>query len=268
MRARGGVPMKVHLHTICWNDRPMLDFFFRHYSPLVSRFFIHDDGSDDGSLEYLARRDDVSVEPLIRTDANSFVLSAKHIYDTSWKRSADADWVIVTNLDEHLHHPDMAHYLERCARDGATIIPSLGYQMITQRFPAPDSVLWRDCVMGAPYAMMSKLQMFNPRAVQETNFSPGRHFASFKGDIRFPETDDVANLHYKYLGVAETYARHTAQAQRLGSIDIEKKWGKRYQWTQERLGKDFEAYIAQLVDITGRDHNAAHTEPRWWRKAG
>ncbi|HVZ99248.1 MAG TPA: glycosyltransferase family 2 protein [Caulobacterales bacterium] len=257
---------RVHLHTVCWNDRPMLDFFFRHYEPWVERFFIHDDGSDDGSREYLEARANVAVERLKRTDPNSWVKSAKHIYDTSWKRSRGAaDWVIVTNIDEHLHHADMPRYLAIATERGVTAIPALGYQMIADDFPPTESLLWRDFPMGAPWRNMSKLQIFQPDAIEEINYGPGRHLAEPLGDVRYPERDEVVNLHYKYLGLARTQARHEQQERRLGDVDRAKNWGHKYRWTPDQLGADFETVRAALVDTRGLDHHAAHAEPRWWR---
>ena len=54
--------MRVHLHTVCWNDADRLEFFFRHYEPWVEHFWIH----DDGSLDIIEARPDVTV--LIRGD--------------------------------------------------------------------------------------------------------------------------------------------------------------------------------------------------------
>jgi len=32
--------MQVHLYAICWSERQMLPFFFRHYGGLVNRYVI------------------------------------------------------------------------------------------------------------------------------------------------------------------------------------------------------------------------------------
>ena len=51
--------MRLHLYALCWNEGRMLPYFFRHYRSLVERFFIFDDGSTDGSLEFLRAQPDV-----------------------------------------------------------------------------------------------------------------------------------------------------------------------------------------------------------------
>ena len=258
--------MRVHLHTLCWNDRRMLDYFFRHYEPWVDRFYIFDDHSTDGTLEYLQARSDVVVEPLRRIDPDSWVLSAKHIYDTDWMRSiGEADWVVITNIDEHLHHPAMRRYLAVLKDRGVTVVPALGYQMITESFPPPESVLWRDHTMGAPWRNMSKVGIFRPDCIKAVDFAPGRHHVRLKGEVVFPERDEVLNLHYKYLGIAETHGRHATQAPRLGKVDRAQNWGHKYRWSFEELTADFAAVKAAAVDVSKIDHQQSHTERRWWR---
>lgn len=262
--------MRVHLHTVCWNDAPRLDFFFRHYGPWIDRFFIHDDGSTDGSAERLASRPDVTLRKLERAHPESWVLSAKHIYDTSWQLSrGEADWVVIANIDEHLHHPGMRRYLERMSAQGVTAIPALGFQMIERRTPQADSLLWRDHPHGAPWANMSKLQIFRPDRIASTDYAPGRHRVRFAGEVVLPARDEVLNLHYKYLGLDETFERHRQQAGRLGALDLARRWGHKYLWDRETYEADFEAHAGRAVDISSlTDPHAEHPEPRWWRRPG
>lgn len=259
--------MRVHLHTVCWNDAARLEFFFRHYEPWVEHFFIHDDGSNDGGLEVLQARPDVSVQRLVRSNEDSWVLSAKKIYDTSWVKSrGTADWVVIANIDELLHHPDMLEYLTRMHRSGVTAVPALGYQMIHRDFPVPGSMLWRDYPLGAPWRQMSKVQIFRPDSIQKTDFSPGRHRVELDGLVVYPERDEAVNLHYKYLGLSEVFTRQTEQAKRLGKLDNHQGWGHKYHWRLDELTKDFERFESTIINILEvEDHHENHSEPRWWR---
>lgn len=258
--------MRVHLYALCWNDIHMLPFSFRHYEPWVERFFIFDDGSDDGSLDFLANRVDTQVLPFPRSHPGSLILSAVSLFDQVWKQSRGvADWVVITDLDEHLTHTNMASYLGEQLAAGATAVPALGYQMICDDLPRAGSLLCRDYRMGAPWRQMSKLSIFRPDKIVETNFQPGRHQARPEGDVVFPERDDVINLHYKYLGVAHTHSRHVGARDRLGLEDKANNWGHKYNWSEAELGADFDRMRATLIDVGGVDHHDTHHEPRWWR---
>ena len=246
-----------------------LAFFFRHYAPWVDHFWIHDDGSTDGGLEFLAERDDVTVVPLVRQNADSWILSAKAVYDTSWMQSrTTADWVVVTNIDEHLYHPNMPEYLTRMYKNGVTAIPALGYQMIARNMPPAHSTLFRDVPFGAPWGRMSKLQMFRPNFMRSSDFAPGRHSVRFDGTVVYPRQDEVLNLHYKYLGLDQVICRHAAQAERLKRLDRDKGWGHKYHWPIEDLIQDFEGFEQASIDVHGlTDHHTSHKEFRWWRRS-
>jgi hypothetical protein len=260
--------MRVDLYTLCWNDIAMLDFFFRHYEPWVDRFFIFDDRSDDGTREYLEHHSKVSVATLYRSDAQSWVLSARKFYNTCWLPSrGSADWVVITNIDEHLYHPAMRTYLKRCTESGVTAIPALGYQMISTAFPPSDSVLCCDVRSGAPWHKMSKIDIFNPNAIEAINYGPGRHRARLKGAVFLPDRDEVLNLHYKYLGVDYVAQRHKWQSPRLLEKDKEAGWGHRYFQDTAALERDVAEFSRRCVDVgdRDRDHDQVHTERRWWR---
>jgi Glycosyl transferase family 2 len=98
--------MTVHLYAQCWNDEWMLPFFFRHYDRLVDRYFIYDDGSADGTWGLLRSHPKVEARRFERATPESFVLSEQAFSNECWKGSrGEADWVILTDIDEHLFHP-------------------------------------------------------------------------------------------------------------------------------------------------------------------
>src|SRR6267378_5894592 len=190
--------MRVDLYTLCWNEVDMLGFFFRHYDPWVDRYFIYDDGSSDGSLDVLTQHPKVVLRRFERTNPNSFVLSHQAFHNQVWKESrGQADWVVITALDEHLHlkSSPIGEYLADCAELGVTVIPALGYQMLTNDVPESGEWLCETRTLGAPFADMNKLSIFNPDAIVETGFAVGRHHAQPRGDLRLPARDELMLLH-------------------------------------------------------------------------
>lgn len=261
---------RVELYTQCWNDFDMLPFFFRHYDPFVSRYIIYDDGSDAQTKSYLASHPNVELKSFVRSDPESFVLSEQSLSNECWKASRGrADWVIVTDIDEHLFHPHMANYLQRCMALGVTMIPALGFQMVSDSMPQSDAVLADDCPFGAPWSQMMKLSMFDPNQITEINFALGRHRAQPIGRLSVPAVDEVLLLHYKYLNLSRTFARHLALDAKLGAKDHASGWGHKYSWSCETLAVDWQAFEQDCVDTreyrpaTGKQYPIAP----WWDKS-
>lgn len=265
--------MVVHLFAQCWNDEWMLPFFFRHYDDLVDRYVIYDEWSTDGSWAILQSHPKVEARRFVRAVPDSFALSEQALSNDCWKVSRGlADWVIVTDIDEHLFHPAWHAYLSRCAADGVTAVPALGFQMLSETVPGPGEHLATAYPYGAPWAQMMKLSVFNPAAIAEINFTPGRHRASPLGSVRLPGRDEMLLLHYKYLGFERTRNRHLQLRQGLGRVDAERGWGHKYSWSADELRADWDRVVRSAVDVrtfgSGGEH---HPTPPWWeelREAG
>ena len=257
--------MQVDLYALCWNDADMLPFFFRHYDPLVSRYFIFDDHSSDGSLDLMRAHPNVEVESFVRSDPDSFTLSELSMSNECWKRSrGSADWVIVIDIDEHLFHPDLTEVLMRYKTLGITIVPALGYQMISEKFPRPDARLCEAHPCGAPWNIYSKVALFDPSAITEINYDAGRHHASPMGRVIAPANDELLLLHYKFLGLTRTHARHQQQRGGLRSKDLESGWGYQYCWSEAELRNAWRECARNAIDIHSDAAVVNYPIPRWW----
>jgi hypothetical protein len=258
----------IDLYTICWNEEAMLGFFFRHYDALVDRYVIYDDGSTDATLAILHGHPKVEVRRFERVVPDSYVASAQHLHNSTWKESRDrADWVIITAIDEHLKHANLAAYLQRCKASGVTLIPVVGYQMVSMGFPDPDETLAVTRTIGAPFAKMNKLSIFDPTAIEEANYGSGRHVARPVGRVSYPERDEVLNLHYKYLGIDYLKQRSQLLKTGLGALDRERRWGHEYDSSEAELRQQFDRFRETAVDIAdpARDPANEGVVKKWWR---
>ena len=220
----------------------MLGFFFRHYDELVQRYIIFDDGSNDGSVEILRTHPKVEMRRWQR-DPDSFVLSEQDLSNHCWKESRGrADWVIVLDLDEFLFHSALLDYLSFLKSAAVTVVPALGFQMMSEIFPRPEEQLANTRVHGAPWTQMCKCSVFDPDKIEEINFSPGRHRADPIGRVLAPPRDELLNLHYKYLGFDYVVARHRELRGGMGATDQSKNWGTQVRLVggriAQRLGAD------------------------------
>jgi hypothetical protein len=261
--------MRIHLYTVCLNEMRMLSFFFRHYEPWVTRFVVFDDSSTDGTVDFLRSRPNVEVRAREYSNPESLVLSGKTIRDHCWKESRGiADWVIIVDIDEHLYHyRNIDTYLADCKRDGVTLIPALGYEMLTNDFPAGDEHLASTRTLGVPDSRYSKLRIFNPDAIDEVDFSIGSHTAAPSGHLVLPAEDELSLLHYKHLGIDYALERNSYLQKGRRALDLENNWGYQYAWKRndyEQIRHELARSLVDLRDpsyVSWRDHR----EPRWWR---
>jgi len=262
--------MSTHLYTVSWNEADILGFFFRHYDPWIDRYVIYDNGSEDGTLALLHSHPRVEVRQFEWTNPKSFSLSHRQMQDSVWKESrGDSDWVVITAIDEHLHVPGMSmrDYLEDCRRRNVTLIPAMGYQMVSEEFPSAGERLCETRTFGAPDSDFNKLSIFNPDSISETRFWRGRHRASPVGWLRLPRRDRLLLLHYKHLGFERTFKRYQQLQAGLRTGDLAQKSDWRYFWSHERFLQYWNRLASDALDVStsGMKHWMHHLTSRYWR---
>jgi hypothetical protein len=259
---------EVHLYSVCWNEAEMLGFFFRHYDPWVDRYVILDDGSTDGTLDLLHAHPKVEVRSFERR-SDSFVHAHTELNNHAWKASRGvAAWVVLADVDEHLHHPrvPMADYLDAQRSAGVTLVPGLGFGMVHDRLPPDEGRLVDVARRGRPRAPFNKLGVFDPDAVAETGIGHGRHVASPVGDLRLPARDEVMLCHYKHLGFDRWAARDEELARRRGARDVADGLGIHYYMTAGQR-REFWAALEEESTVLGGPGfvpSEAAKGPFWW----
>lgn len=252
--------MRIHLYANCWNEARMLPYFMRHYNPIVNKFIILDDGSTDGSIEYLKSQDKVK---LIKGDreGTSYIEQSRIFFNQAWKESrAEADWIITCNIDEHIYHKDLALYLHRCLLNGITVLPAQGYEMVSLQFPLTQGKLCDQVRLGAlsdklqgPSGTLTKIMAFNPQVIEDIYFSNGRHSANPTGKVVYPTAVELKLLHYKFLGLDYAEMRYAELRTGLSSVDIAKGLGHQYTWDTGKIRRGYEAVVslAEVVVSAG-----------------
>jgi glycosyltransferase involved in cell wall biosynthesis len=242
--------MRIDLYATCWNEERMIPFFLRHYEPIVDRIVIFDDGSTDCSLELLAASPKVELRRL--KQGESSILMQMEELNRCWKESrGGADWVMICDIDEHLyHHKQLRGYLEQCKSNGVTIINPIGYDMVNADFPEANSVLAKSIRRGIRSFLLDKKAVFDPSAIEEINYTPGRHIASPTGRLVFPPKREVKILHYKYLGLDYLMSRSADLNPRKTDFDRARGWGVHDQRSPDEFRLHFDELFRGAEDIS------------------
>jgi len=242
--------MRIDLYATCWNEERMIPFFLRHYEPIVDRIVVFDDGSSDRSRELLAASPKVELRRL--KQGESFMLMQMEELNHCWKESRGrADWVMICDIDEHLYHDkQLRGYLEQCKSNGVTIINPVGYDMVNADFPEANSVLAESIRRGIRSFFLDKKAVFDPSAIEEINYTPGRHVASPTGRLVFPPKREVKILHYRYLGLDYLVSRSATLNSRRTDFDRDRGWGVHNQRSPDEFRRHFEELFRGAEDIS------------------
>jgi glycosyltransferase involved in cell wall biosynthesis len=248
--ARKQAPMRIDLYASCWNEERIIPFFLRHYEPVVDRIIIFDDGSTDRSRELLAASPKVELRRL-RQGESSILMQMEEL-NHCWKESRGrADWVFICDMDEQIyHHRDLRVYLEQCKNAGITILNPVGVDIVSVDFPPLDSILTETVRLCVRTFLQDKIAVFDPSAIDEINYTPGRHLAKPIGRLVFPGEREVKLLHYKHLGLDYVQRRTKELQSRKTHFDRERGWGLHYYRPPDDIRIDFDKMLKEAMDIS------------------
>lgn len=189
--------VKIHIHSIMWNNEYILPYFLRHYSIFADRIFIYNDHSTDKTAQIAKAHPKVVLldfeygRGLNEDDFNDcFVKSYK-----KYSRGI-ADWVMCVDADEIIYNEDIIGVLQEQRKRGVRVIKSTGYQMVSKTMPKTDGQIYDECKTGARSRGFDKTVVFDPAL--DILFGHGRH------SIKLPDGIQAASaklllLHYRYL---------------------------------------------------------------------
>ena len=218
--------LKIGLFTVCRNELELISHFLEYYSSFVSHIYIFDNNSNDGTRDIIENQVNVTVIPydtkgLLRDDLHML------IKNSCWQEfRKEYDWVIITDLDEFLFHDNLELYLNQAIEKKYTILNTCGFNMISDTYPTADEPLLNQIKNGAFSTNFSKPIIFDPKAIEQINYSPGGHFIEPIGNVKIKDSDGLLLLHLKYLGgLSRLQRRWDKVGEELSSVNEKYGWG-------------------------------------------
>lgn len=245
--------MKIHLYTFAWNEETILPHFLRHYTQFCNRIVIHDNESTDRTVEI--------AKSFPNTEVRTYKTGEKHaehdamvpIRNEVWKESAGfADFVILVDCDEFLHHHDLIGFFRRMKMQGVSLIRAYGWEMVAEETPDPDDgrSLFEVAPMGVQSHIYSKPCILDPNAVEHVEFVHGAHDVTAKGRIVYKGSGSLKLLHYKRLGWDYFWKRTIQLRQRSAMSDVQQGHFAHYRWPYEEHRRLFITMLENAVDVT------------------
>jgi hypothetical protein len=174
-------------------------------------------------------------------------------------RHSDIDFVIVQDLDEFLYFPehpnDILAALEDYKKEGITAAICSGYNIICS------DAEWDNAIIkiketgvdvttliynGYADTGYNKALIFNPKAINATNYSPGAHYWYPVGNIVYPKTAPYL-LHYKYIGKEYCINRNKSIRGRTSEFNRTTGFGSHYQQSDDKVISMFNDIYSQPI---------------------
>ena len=244
--------MKIEVFTLCWNEMAILPFALDYWRRYASHVTVYDNGSTDGSVEWLRENaaDLVSVVPFDTGGHknNTIHMNMKNDY---WKQARGrADMVVVCDMDEMLIPATGA--IEKMMAEGATVCRPVWIDLVSDSAPKhkPGKLLHQLRKKGTVNPG-SKAVLFNPNKIVEMNYGPGAHICNPVGEVKMYEAGDIALLHVNNaLSLDYRLSRYHAQCERRSQQDKNLGYGIHYTKTDDELREAWKQQKKQSRDYS------------------
>ena len=145
----------------------ILPFVIDYWKKLpIEKAVVYDNGSTDGSIEYLKQFDWIEVRHFDTEGMNDAV--QRDIKNSCWKESiGKCDFVIVCDMDEVLYSNDMEQELQHMKDNGYTICTPKWYDFISEERPTYTKGKLLHEIRERAYKGNSKAILFNPNEIKE-----------------------------------------------------------------------------------------------------
>ena len=226
----------------------VLPFAVDYWRRYASHVTVYDNGSTDGSTEFLRKYADwITVEPFeTNNQINDQILL--NMKNDCWRQARGrADLVVVADMDEMLI--PMGAELERMLYDGYTVCSPRWFTMMSDDVPVhEDGRLLHEI---RPYAVQSpgKVIVFNPNKIDNVNYDPGAHQCRPEGMVRWFD-GGIYCLHTDHnFSLENKINRYKQMNARQSAINRQKGWGIHYGFSEEHLRQWWVDMWKQTVDF-------------------
>lgn len=249
--SRKGKPLEVHLYTLCYNEMALMPFAVDYWKTVADKVFVLDNGSNDGSVEYLESIPGVEVIHFGGGQGFNDMVNMR-VKNHVWKASrGKADFVIVTDFDEFMYAKDLRAELQGMKDRGETICKPRGYNIFSKTFPEyqEGKLCHEICGKAIADKMFCKVTIFNPNEIREIRYEPGAHTCRPLGNVKWYKGDNIFLLHHKNIGLDYVLKRNKMYTKRLSDYNRKMGWGVQYAITEKKVTEGFNEMYNKCEDV-------------------
>lgn len=235
----------VDLFTMGYNEEKILPHFIKHYKQFCRNITFYNNCSTDSSVD-ICKGNGVQVIDTGLDEINE--IEYLKIKQNSYLNS-DADFVIVVDTDEFVHHPDMLKLLELYKKENVTLPKVRGYNMATDKGYPNEGLMVDSIKTGLPAWSYAKRCIFNP--VLKINWCAGMHYiTNCVGPIKESDQADISLYHYKFIDREELHKKKKAYSERMSKFNLQNNLGSYYfSYDYEETEKWIDSFIRDSIKV-------------------
>jgi hypothetical protein len=250
---------KIDVYTVCWNEIDLIKFVVDYWKRFARHVFVFDNGSNDGTIEYLKQFDWITVIPFDTDDKIDDQVYID-IKNNMWKYSRDkADYVVVCDIDECLWSTNLDKELHYMKNNNQSICHPKWYTMIGDKMYYHQDGVYLHEQMRTAYGDggKDKAILFSTKDVEDINYYPGCHQCDpDPNNLKIYDGNNIFAMHYaKSFGPEYSVNKHHILRERLSETNKKKGYGVHYLCDDDRIINGYKKHLEQAFDINNIIYN-------------
>ena len=257
--------MKICWITLCKNEMDILPFVRKYWERIGADVIVYDNGSTDGSLEYLSSIPYVTIRHFDSDGHNDII--HKNVKEQAYLEYKDKyDIIIITDMDEVFFFDDFKAVSEAFIDGGYNILMTPIISLCEDFKPpfSEDKYLHQLCHKFYRQRMnhmkgfddFSKLSIFNTKVTDKVEMSVGQHYVKTSPDMKIMLSNNGFNLHVD-KGFGLDYKYKVRQRMYANLSDTNKRYGMAIEYADsyEKLEREYKNNQKNSFDINDNNCN-------------
>lgn len=245
--------------TLCFNEIDILPFVSQYWERIGCDVVVYDNGSTDGSIQYLLELPYVTLKHFDSEGQNDVI--QKTVKEQAYLELKDKyDIIIISDMDEVFYFNDFKAISEAFVSGGYNILMTPIISLCEDSKPPymRDKLLHQQCHKFYKQKMnhmngfegYSKLSIFNTKTTDRVSMSVGQHYVQTSPGMRIMLSDKDFCLHVdKGLGEDFFVQKRQKMGANLSKINIRGGMCLEYLKKEEELRKEYREKQKKSFDI-------------------
>lgn len=250
---------KVCWLTLCFNEMDILPFVKQYWERIGCDVVVFDNGSTDGSIEFLSVLPYVTVKHFDSDGQNDII--QKQVKEQAYLEFKDKyDIIIISDMDEVFYFNDFKALSEAFISGGYNVLATPIFSLCEDSKPPymEDKLLHQQChkfykqrmnhMLG--FDTYSKLSIFNTKITDKVNMSVGQHIVNTLPQMRVMISNNGFCLHID-KGLSKEFFVNKRMKMGANLSDVNKRSGMciEYLKSKEELEKEYDEKQKNAFDL-------------------